>query len=323
MGESHVYAGIDIGGTSIKYGLVDRSGKVLYKEHRPTLVEKGAEPVLHLVTNIAEHLLMVAAEDDFEVKWLGVGTPGTVDSRTGKVIGLSPNIDGWQGMEIGRTLSDRLNMPVFVDNDVNAMALAEQRFGAATGYSSAICVALGTGVGGAVILDGKLRRGPGYSAGEIGHMSINPDGPPCRCGAKGCIEAYCSSSVIVGKAKAALANDLSPAFEEVLDGSLDNINIRKIFAAVKKGDSLAQSIIDETAELLSIGLAGAVNLLNPDIVIIGGGIADGGGGFVQAVSAGIRKRAFAAATDNLRVTRATLGNNAGFIGAGILGEVIT
>ncbi|HUV30436.1 MAG TPA: ROK family protein [Acidobacteriota bacterium] len=322
MGDNRVFAGIDIGGTSIKYGLVDSQGKVLFKEHRPTMVEKGAEPLMHLVTNIAESLLYHAAEEDYQVSCLGVGTPGAVEPKSGRVVGFAPNIDGWEGMKIGQILTERLNLPVLVDNDVNAMAVAESRFGAAVGYQSVVCVALGTGVGGAIILDGKLWRGSNHSAGEIGHLSINADGPACHCGNRGCVEAYCSSSAIMDRAKGKLERELTPAFKEVLNGSLDNLNIKKIFTAANRGDEVARAVIDETAKYLAVGLAGTVNLLNPEIVVIGGGIADGRGGFVESVSAEVRKRACGPATEHLRITTATLGNNAGFIGASILGEVV-
>lgn len=322
MSEETVYAGIDIGGTNIKYGLVDGKGKVLFKEQRPTMVEKGADPLMHLVTNIAERLLYHAAEEDYSVRCLGVGTPGAVD-RSGKVISLSPNINGWQGMEIGRILRERLNLPVVVENDVNSMALAESRFGAAVGNKSVVCVAVGTGVGGGIIMDGKLWRGSNFTAGEIGHITLNSNGPQCRCGSKGCIEVYCASHAILTRTKLRIANRLSDVFNDALEGDIENLTIKRLFIAAKKGDPDALAVIAETAEYLGAGLAGAVNLLNPEAVIIGGGIADGGAGFVEAVAAEIRKRAFGSATENLRVARATLGNDAGFIGAGILGEMRT
>lgn len=320
MAQDTVYAGIDIGGTNIKYGLVDAKGKVLFKEQRPTMAEKGPGPLMHLIANIAERLLYHAADEDLEVKWLGVGTPGAVDFRTGRLIGLSPNINGWHGIEIGQNLRERINMPVFVDNDVNAMALAEARFGAAVGYGFVVCVAVGTGIGGGIVIDGKLWRGSSYTAGHIGHMSINVNGPLCKCGVKGCLEAYCSSGAMLSLVKTKLNSALTPIFEDVLDGSLDNLSIKRLFAAAKKEDEVALSVINETAQFLGLGLAGVVNLLNPDIVVIGGGVADGGAGYVETVAAEIRRHSFNEATENLRIARASLGNDAGFIGAGILGE---
>jgi glucokinase len=320
MSGNAVHAGIDIGGTSIKFGLTDSQGEILHREQKPTFAKNGPEPLMHLVTNIAERLLYFAAEDDLEVSHLGVGTPGAVDFATGIVTGPCPNIPGWQGMEIGPILSERLNLPVYVENDANVMALGETRFGAGVGSASVLCATLGTGVGGGFVLDGKLYRGATGSAGELGHISIDYDGPECGCGARGCIEAFCSSRAIIGRVKKALAGGLTPVFNDVLQGELDNLTIKKLFMARRKGDEVAREALEETARFLGIGLAGVVNLLNPETVVLGGGVADGGGGFVEIVAAEIRKRAFDSAVKELRVVRATLGNNAGFIGAGLLGE---
>jgi len=285
------------------------------------MAEKGPKPLMHLVTNIAERLLLFAAEEDHLLNWLGVGTPGAVDFRTGAVIGPCPNIDGWQGMEIGAILKERLNMPVFVDNDANCVALAETRLGAAIGSQSVVCVTVGTGIGGGIVLNGSIWRGANFSAAELGHISICHDGPVCGCGQKGCIEAYCSSGAILRRLRTMLENNLSPVFESILEGDLDNLSIKKLFVALKKGDAVARQALDETAVYLGVGLAGVVNLLNPKTVVIGGGVADGGGGFHEAVAAEIRKRAFDSAVKELSVVKASLGNDAGFIGAGFLGEV--
>lgn len=320
MTDNQVYAGIDIGGTNIKFGLFDSSGKILHKEQRPTLAEKGATPLMHLVGNIAERLLCTAAEENYPVKWLGVGTPGAVDIRTGTVTGPCPNISGWKGMEIGRILKERLNMPVWVDNDVNTVALAEVRFGAATGVDSAVFVTIGTGVGGAVVINGKIWRGATGSAGELGHMTINFDSDQVHAGIPGTIEAYCHSQAILDKVATRMQREACPILEKILEGGSANLSIRKVFAAAKQGDRLAADVLNETAGYLGIGLAGIVNLLNPEVVVIGGGVAQGGAGFIQAVTAEIKKRAFDTAVEKLIVVRAALGNDAGFIGAGLLGD---
>jgi glucokinase len=321
MSQQPVYAGIDIGGTNIKFGLFDGDGKILVREQRPTMAEKGPTPLMHLVTNIAERLLYFAAEENYSVRWVGVGSPGAVDHKTGKVIGPCPNIEGWQGTEIGTIMRERLNMPVYVDNDVNSMALAEARFGAAIGARSVVCVTVGTGVGGGVIIDGRVVHGSSSSAGELGHMTIDIDGPKCACGNNGCIESFCSSQAIIDRLKLRLKNDLTPIFNDLLDGSLSNLTIKKIFAAARKGDHIAGEVVNETAMYLGVGLSGIVNLLNPEVVVIGGGITDGGAGFVETVTREIKQRAFASAVEHLTVTKAALGNDAGFMGAGLLGEV--
>ncbi len=319
-GSKKAFAGIDVGGTNIKFGLFYPDGKVIYKEQRPTMAEKGATPLMHLITNIAERLIMHASEDDLEVPWLGVGTPGAIDFKTGQVLGPTPNIAGWEGMEVGENLRNRLNMSVWVDNDVNAMALAELKFGAAVGAKSAVCVTVGTGIGGAVIIDGEVVRGHTHSAGELGHMTINFDGPPCKCGKKGCVEAYCSTSAIIASAKKKLQKDLTPVFQELLVGELQKLNIKNIVAAAKQDDYVAKEVLEEAAEYLAIGLGNIANLLNPQVIIIGGGIADGSPEFISYVSVKVRKHAFSSAVKELKVTKASLGNDAGFIGAGLLGE---
>ncbi len=320
MSGSPVYAGIDIGGTNIKFGLVDSSGKVLFRDQKPTPTDKGADPVMHLVTNVAENLLFHAAEDELDVRWLGVGTPGAVDEKTGTVVGPCPNIPGWTGMPIGNNLRDRLNMPVLVDNDVNVMALAEAKFGVASGYKAVVCLAIGTGIGGALVIDGDLWRGSHHAAGEIGQMTIDLNGPDCRAGNPGCLEAYCASPAIIKRATARLKKEMTPVFTEILGGNLENLTIRKLFNAAKKGDAVATEVIDETAHYLGAGLANVVNLLNPDIVVLGGGVTEAGGGLLEAVTKVVRERAIPPAVEELRIARGSLGNDAGFIGAGILGE---
>ncbi len=318
--EKRYFAGIDIGGTNIKFGIFDSSGKIVYREQKPTMAEKGPQVLLHLITNIGERLLYHAADDDFDIKHLGVGSPGAVNTETGEVIGPCPNIEGWTGSQIKDTLQDRLNIPVFVDNDVNAMALAEYTYGAAQHKNNVICLTVGTGIGGAFIYEGKIMHGSNFTGGELGHMTINFDGPACACGNNGCLEAYCSSKYIIKRVKTLLNGNLGPVFTNLLNSNIENLTIKKLFVANKKGDKTASLVIAETASYLGIGLSGIVNLLNPETVVIGGGITDGGGRFVELVSEELKKHAFSSAVEKLQIVKASLGNDAGFIGAGLLGE---
>lgn len=319
MGQLEYYAGIDLGGTNVKYGLVDSTGRIVFKQQKPAMVDKGAKPLLHMITNIAENLLLRAAEEEITVNWVGVGTPGTVDNVSGTVIGASPNIPDWPGTAIGPHLREHLNLPVFVDNDANAMALAELRFGAAKRFKSVICVTVGTGIGGGIIIDGELWRGASFSAGELGHMTVSYDGRKCKCGNFGCLETYCAGHAILERAADKLKNRGGEATELASEG-VGGLNIKKLFAAARKNDPIALEVIEESARILGAGLAGVVNLINPEAVILGGGIVDGGAGYTEIVSDEIRRRAFATATENLRILKAELGNDAGFIGAGLLGE---
>jgi len=320
MSDLEHYAGIDIGATNIKFGLVDGAGQILYREQKPAMVEKGAKPLLHLITNIAENLLLRAAEEELQINWLGVGSPGVVDNLTGVIKDRCPNIPGWEGTELGAYLKEHLNTDVYIDNDANAMALGELRFGAGRRFNSAICITVGSGIGGGIIIDRQLWRGSTFSAGEIGHIVIDFNGPQCRCGNWGCLEVFCSSSALIERAKNKFKNGLSEILNDVLDGSEENLNVKKLFAAAKKGDEMALKAIEETATILGAGLSGVVNLFNPEALILGGGIVDGGAGFIEAVGAEVRRRAYPKSVENLRILKAELGNDAGFIGAGLLGE---
>jgi glucokinase len=320
MSNLYHYAGIDIGATNIKFGLVNSNGEVIYRQQKPTMVDKGAKPLLHLITNIAENLLLRAAEDDLTINWLGVGTPGTVDNLTGTVTGASPNIPDWVGTEIGSHLKEHLNLPVYVDNDANVMTLAEYQFGAAKRFNSVVCVTVGTGIGCGIIIDGNLWRGSTNSAGELGHLTIKFDGKECLCENKGCLEAYCSARPMVELAATKLKNSAGEISSELKSNHKNKLSIKKIFSAARKNDPIAHEVIEETGRLLGIGLAGVVNLLNPDAIILGGGIIDGGAGFIEVVGAEIRRLAFPSATEDLRILKAELGNDAGFIGAALLGE---
>ncbi len=320
MSQLTYYAGIDIGASNIKYGLVDSTGKVIYRDLKPSQVAKGAMPLLHMVTNIAENLLLRAAEDELQIKWLGVGTPGVVDIKTGTVIGISPNIPDWVGTELGPHLKEHLNLPVYVDNDANSMALGELRFGAGRRFNNILCVTVGTGIGGAVIINKELWRGSNFTAGELGHIVIDYNGKKCDCGNSGCLEKYCTGPVMIKLAIEKLKNGMTETMNEILSGDIENLNIKKLFTGAKKGDELALSIIEQSAKILGAGLSGIVNLLNPEAIIFGGGVIDGGAGYIEIVGAEIRRRSFPTATENLRIVKAELGNNAGFIGAGLLGE---
>jgi glucokinase len=320
MTENRKMAGIDIGGTSIKFGIFDSNGEVLFQSSRPTEAIKGANPLMHKITNIAEQLLLHASEEDIEIKNIGVGSPGGIDTDSGIVVSICPNIPNWKGVDIKKPLQEHLNIPVFVDNDANCMALAEMTFGAAIGYGSAVCLTVGTGIGGALIMDGKIYRGKTFTAGELGHMPIDQNGEECSCGNVGCLETLCSSKAIFANAKRISHKQLTPKFKELLENESDGLTIKKIFSAYEERDENAVELIENAAYSLAVGLSGVVNMFNPQAVIIGGGVTQGSEKFVELVEDDLKKLAFDSAVEKLVVSKAKLGNNAGFIGAGLLGK---
>lgn len=310
--------GIDLGGTNIKYGCLNAAGDIIAHASEATLADSGSEALLDQLANIAEKLIR-DNEDSSTIELVGVVTPGAVDISSGAVIGGSPNIPGWVGAQIGKTLRNRLNLPVLVENDARAMALAELRLGAGKGVSSAICLTIGTGIGGAVILNGQLWRGSSQSAGEIGHMVVDIDGQLGDDGLPGSLESLAAAPAIVRRLKRALNEEVTPVFQELLAGlSIDSLTARHVFEAYDRGDVLARESIEETARILGLGLVGVVNTFNPERVIIGGGVVDAVGAIVPLIADKICALALSSAVENLSVVRAELGNQAGFIGAALL-----
>jgi glucokinase len=306
--------GIDLGGSHIKAGVVSARGKVYLSLIHDTPANAGPKAIISALKATTLGLLKQSRSKHLIVRGIGIGSPGTVDRRTGRVIGSSPNLPGWVGINLKQALSE-FKLPVLVDNDANLMALAEQRTGAARRFKNALCLTIGTGIGGGILIDGKLFHGPNFSAGELGHTSIDFAGRLCRCGSIGCLEAYASVPALLESARTLIRNSTDQSALQNLNGK---VTLRQIFSAADKKDRLANQIIDSEIEYLSAGLANVVNLLNPEIIVIGGGlILETDDWFLRKLQLRIRKKAFPAAIKNLRLAKARLGNQAGFIGAAL------
>ncbi|MEZ5359054.1 MAG: ROK family protein [Candidatus Zixiibacteriota bacterium] len=313
-----LYAGIDIGATNIKFGLVDAKGNIRFKSKTVTPDATTPDKLFKSIQFCGEQLLITADEEGGEVGSIGVGSPGTVNIATGVVEGTCPNLPGWVGFHLRERLKERLNLPVYVDNDANCASLAELRFGAGQGYENIICLTIGTGIGGTLIINGRLHRGSTFAAGEIGHMKIAVQ----RNGHTEFenLEKLVSSRAIVNEVRERLEEEMTPTFQNLLGDSIDSLTIRKIFTAIKRGDAIARDVITESGRLLGATLAGLINVINPQLIILGGGVAEGGADFVETVKETIREQALSTVSQNLEIVRATLGNDAGFIGAAFLGS---
>ena len=317
-----VYAGIDLGGTNIKYGLCRPDGKTIIFRTIPAMVEEGPRNLIRRITDCAHELLDYASRKSLELNHLGVGTPGIVDVTTGKIAGMSPNIPGWKGCNPKKSLESILDIPVFVDNDANVMALAEFVFGAAKGCRNVIFTTVGTGIGGGILIDGKLYRGSIGGAGEFGHTTIVKDGRQCNCGRRGCLESYAAAPYLLEMAEK-MATDantgsvLTPVLKET-----GRLTVEDVFGAFKKhSDPVAEKAIQLSAEYLACGLASVSAVLAPQIVVIGGGVADAGGtAYVKLVRNALRELALHPVSSKIRVVKARLGNRAGVVGAAILGD---
>jgi glucokinase len=309
--------GVDIGGTNIKLALVDKKANLRGKRTFSTTSFKGKTALINGIVSQIENLISSQGLKKKGIIGIGIGAPGAVDIRTGTVHYLT-NIPDWREVPLGTILKKRLGIPVFVDNDVNVMALGEVYFGAGKGAVNMLCITLGTGVGGGLILDGKLYRGSSYAAGEFGHVPINIDGPRCNCGSWACVEAYVGNSYIVKGVVADIRSGQKTLITKLVKGDLSKITPEIISEAERKNDKFAKKVWMDVGNKVGIGLAGVVNLLNMEKIVIGGGVAEAGKVLFDSIKKAIKLRAMKLPAKTVKVVKAKLGYDSGLIGAATL-----
>lgn len=306
--------GVDIGGTCTKVALLDLGGRILYKADFSTKSCKAGD----LLDAVASKVLDVLKEKGIQKKdvlGLGAGLPGLVDFKKGLVFCLT-NIPHWKNVQLKGILERKLRLPVFVDNDVKVMAAAEMKYGAGKGHKNAVCITLGTGVGGAIIIDGALYRGSKLVAGEIGHVPLNEFGPRCNCGSSGCLEAYVGREYFLNKARKKLEDAPESIAMKLAGGNLFSLTPELLQKAAKKGDKIAREAWSEMGIHIGNALAGIINLLNPEVIIIGGGMAEAGDVLFDSIRPAAKKKSMKIQRDAVKIVKAKLGNEAGVIGAG-------
>ncbi len=315
-----IYAGIDLGGTSIKYGLCRADGSVVNAHVTASKANESPDVLLAQLADCAHDLISEAEEMGAILEYVGLGTPGTVERDTGRIVGISPNIPGWEKTNPKEYLETRLGIPVYIDNDANTVALAEYLFGAARGFSDILAVTVGTGVGGGLILNGQLYRGAYGAAGEIGHVTVEADGEKCNCGRFGCMERYASATKLVSLATNYVKSGSEKSLLRKKLDSGEKLTVGDIFgAAYEKSDPAALRAVDFCIKYLSIGLASVMVIIDPQLVVIGGGLPDAGGDrYILEIKSALREKAIGPGTAQFGVERATLGNQAGFVGAAML-----
>lgn len=294
--------GIDLGGTNLKVALLDSRYNIRHKQIISTRGVVKKEKLIRVIVKVINKIIETYRIKRADVLGIGLGLPGPIDIRKG-IVHFFPNIPGWKEVPFRRILHLRLGLPVFLDNDANLMSLAEYKLGSGRGFKNALCITLGTGVGGGLIIEGKLYRGANFAAGELGHMPINENGPSCNCGGRGCLEAYIGNNKILATAKKLFKR---------------NISLEEVSRLAKKKNRKAIAIWHSVAEHLGIALSGAVNLFNPDVIIIGGGVSGAGSILLNKVKKVILERAMPVQARGAAVFKAKLGSDAGLIGAAIL-----
>ncbi len=294
--------GIDLGGTNLKIALLDLKYRISHKEVLNTQRFTKKEGLISAIIDSVDKILKDNNLSRKSLLGVGLGLPGPIDYKRG-VVHFFPNIPGWKEVKLKYILERKLRLPVFVDNDAKVMALAEYKIGAAKGSSNAVCITLGTGVGGGIIINGNLYRGSSNASGEIGHLPINEKGPRCNCGGRACLETYIGNNRILKEARRLFRRD---------------ITLEELSYLARKQNRQAQTIWLKVAGRLAAALVGAVNLLNPDCIVIGGGVAGAGKVLFDNIKKIILTRAMSVQARHVKVFRAKLGNNAGLIGAAIL-----
>ncbi|MFA5311520.1 MAG: ROK family protein [Candidatus Omnitrophota bacterium] len=294
--------GIDLGGTNLKVALLDLKYNIKDREVLGTRSFLEKEELISGIVYSINRIIKYNGLDKTDILGVGLGLPGPVDARGG-VVHFLPNVPGWKEVRLRDILKKRIGLAVFLDNDAKVMALAEHRLGAARGFNNVLCMTLGTGIGGGIIIGGKLYRGFNNAAGEVGHLPINERGLSCNCGRSGCLEAYIGNSRILNSARKEFKKDIS---------------LEELSLLAAKGNRSAIKIWSNVGKRLGFALAGVVNILNLDAVVMGGGVSNAGRVLFDSAKESLKNQAMSVQGGHVKIFRAKLGNNAGLIGAAIM-----
>jgi glucokinase len=311
--------GVDLGGTNIVVGAMSADGKQHYAMRSiPTSPELGAEAVADRIVGLIEGVVLdtIAQTDAARRDFIGVGigAPGPLDRERGIVI-VAPNL-GWRNFPLRDRIAEKLNLPATLDNDANCATVGEWWQGAAQGGRDVIGMTIGTGIGGGLIIDGKLFHGASDVAGEIGHTTIDLNGRACKCGNYGCLEAYASGPAIAVRAREVLVREETASLlPSLVGGKLDEITAETVYRAAQQGDAVANEIVRDTARYLGVGIANMLNILNADVVVVAGGVTQAGDALFVPLRAEVRRRAFRPAVDATRIVPGQLPGTAGVVGA--------
>ena len=309
--------GLDLGGTTMLAAAVSEDGRILKQEIRETPAREEAKIVLSSIVDLLKLVESWSLSENLEIVGIGLGLPGLVNFTTG-VVELMPNFPKMRGFPIIDKLKKYFDYKLFYENDASTALLGEYRFGAGKGADDLICFTIGTGIGGAVLIDGKLLRGPEGFAGELGHITLDPDGPLCGCGNRGCLEALASASAIVRRAKEIISEGkIKTSLSNYLEKG-EELNASIVAQEANKGDLLAQKVYEETGKWLGIAIGSLANIFNTSLILIGGGVASAGDVLFKPMIDEAFKRAMPGIRRKLKIKKFKLGDDAGVIGASTL-----
>ena len=306
--------GIDIGGTKLATVVADDSCKIINKVRKPTLAAKGPKYAIQLLFDMVYQTIEEASLDFGSISAIGVSCGGPLDTGTG-IVYSPPNLPGWDAFPLKERLELEFKVPTIIENDANACALAEYRFGGGRGYNVVLYMTMSTGIGGGIVVNGQILHGANDSAGEVGHQILLPNGPQCGCGKRGCLEALCSGPAIARRAKEALQNETKSTILSLADDDLDAVKSEHVLQAAKQDDVLALKLIDETAYYMGWGIANLVNVLNPDIVLLGTIAIAAGDLLLNPIRRTVSSFAMPRPAEVVRIMPAQLGDSLGDLAA--------
>lgn len=313
------YVGIDLGGTNIVAGVVDENYNIISKASTKTNCPRPEKEIADDMAKMALQAVKNANLEISDIEWIGIGTPGIANSATG-IIERANNL-GFVNTPMVKYIKETIDKPVFIENDANAAAYGEFVAGAAKEARNAICVTLGTGVGAGIIIDGKIYSGSNYAGAEIGHTVIEVDGAECSCGRKGCFEAYSSATGLIRMSKEAMEKNPDSIMNKMAQEKGGKVTARTSFDAMRAGDKSAKEVVDKYIKYLAAGITNTINIFQPDILCIGGGVCNEGDPLLLPVKALVENEDFAKSSEKrTEIVIAKLGNDAGIIGAAFLGN---
>ncbi len=304
--------GMDVGGTKLATVVADEKGNILQKIRKPTEAEKGAEHVIDKLFGMVHETLDLAELMLDDVLGIGVSFGGETDTKAGLVY---PHLPGWEAYPLKDKIETEFNLPAIVENDANAGALAEWMFGAGRGYDYVVYMTMGTGIGGGIVADGKIYHGANNSAGEVGHQILLPDGPLCRCGKRGCLEALCSGPGIAQRTQEAIRKEPNTLILKLAGGDINAVKTEFVVEAAKKDDPLANRLIEETGFYMGWGIANLANIVNPEVVVIGTIAVAAGDLLLNPIRETVKKLAVRRAAEVVKIMPAQLGDLVGDLAA--------
>ncbi len=304
----------DIGGTKIMTALFNRDGKMQAQDIRPTLADKGVNTVIDRLYTAIKDVLKNNNLAFSQLGAIGIACAGGIDTGNGVVVTPSPHLPGWEGLPLAHIIKKKTGVAAYLLNDASAAALGEQRYGKGKGIKNLVLLTLGTGIGGGIIIDGKLYLGARGGAGELGHMTVEAGGFKCGCGNTGCLEMYASGTAIAADAVARLRRGEKSSLTGIVRGKLAKITSEMVGKAAQAGDKLAQDVIARAAYYLGVGMVNIANIFNPQMIILGGGMAELGEMIIAPGRKMVAERAFSINSQSVRVVTGKLGNEAGVYG---------